>query len=176
MPKGIKGFQKGHKGFNTEETYKIIGEKTRERMVEICAGGKQPPWLKGKGFKKGHGALASKESYELRAKKISKALLGKPQYHQRGEKNNFWKGGITPINTQIRESLEMKIWKRAVLERDKFKCVLCGVEGVKFHVDHIKPFSLFPELRLALDNGRTLCVPCHKQTDTYLNKAKNYKR
>ena len=30
-------------------------------------------------------------------------------------------------------------------------------------------FSLFPELRLAIDNGRVLCVPCHKKTYSYLN-------
>src|SRR3990167_3375786 len=55
MPKGIKGFQKGHGGFVSEEAYKIIGEKTRARMRKICAGGKIPPWLKGKSpFVRGH--------------------------------------------------------------------------------------------------------------------------
>ena len=28
------------------------------------------------------------------------------------------------------------------------------------------------KIRQSKDNGRTLCVPCHKTTDTYLRKAK----
>ena len=62
MPKGIKGFQKGHKQFTTKEGYKKIGLKTKERMQKICVDGNMPPWLKGKGFKKGHGAFGTKES------------------------------------------------------------------------------------------------------------------
>jgi len=38
----------------------------------------------------------------------------------------------------------------------------------------IKPFAYFPELRLVIANGRTLCIPCHKKTDTYLSKATKF--
>lgn len=49
----------------------------------------------------------------------------------------------------------------AVLIRDNFTCVLCGQTEGKIQTDHIKPFSLYPELRLDINNGQTLCQSCH---------------
>ena len=115
-----------------------------------------------------------------------------------GSQSHFWKGGILKLTTSIRISQRSKIWKRAILERDKFSCVECGATHTKYHVDHIKRFTdIFKEflqkynqfspiedketlLRLSqthepfwdLSNGRTLCIPCHKKTETYLNKKK----
>lgn len=91
-----------------------------------------------------------------------------------GANCHFWKGGITPINTAIRMSYDYRLWREAVLKRDNYTCQICGIAGspgnfVLMHADHIKPFSLFPELRFAIDNGRALCVPCHEKTPTYLN-------
>lgn len=86
---------------------------------------------------------------------------------KRGEKNPCWKGGITPTNMVIRASAEYRLWRESVFLRDEYTCVWCGVRGGNLNADHIKPFAYFPELRFAIDNGRTLCVPCHKTTDTY---------
>lgn len=96
----------------------------------------------------------------------------------KGEKNPNWKGGITPVNKAIRSSFEYKEWRKSVFSRDDWTCQECGLRGDKvyLHADHIKPFAYFPELRLDLSNGRTLCVDCHKKTDSYLSKALiNYK-
>lgn len=102
---------------------------------------------------------------------------GKPRLNYRGENAPNWKGGITPVNVKIRSSLENKLWREAVFKRDNWTCVWCGArskEGMKvvINADHIKPFALFPELRFSVDNGRTLCTPCHKKTDTFAGKTR----
>ena len=38
----------------------------------------------------------------------------------------------------------------------------------------MKRDTLFPELRFAIENGITLCAICHRKTDTYGSKIKNY--
>ena len=90
-----------------------------------------------------------------------------------GEKSHLWRGGITSINMKIRNTLEMRLWREAVFKRDEFTCIWCGQFGGTLNADHIKSFSQFPELRFSIDNGRTLCIDCHKTTDTYL---RNYKK
>lgn len=93
-----------------------------------------------------------------------------------GKNNPKWKGGITPINQKIRKSIEYKLWRKSVFERDNYVCIFGGKEhGKKIQADHIKPFALYPELRFAIDNGRTLCEDCHKKTDTWGNNYRDKK-
>jgi len=93
----------------------------------------------------------------------------KSHYKNSGEKNNNWKGGITPANEKIRKSVQYKIWQFAVFSRDNWTCVFCGKRGGDLDADHIKMFAFHPELRFAIDNGRTLCKECHRKTPTYSN-------
>lgn len=90
----------------------------------------------------------------------------------RGELHHGWKGGISPENEKVRKSLDYKLWREAVFARDNFTCTWCGLKSgcgkaVTLNADHIKPFAYFPELRFEISNGRTLCVDCHRKTDTY---------
>jgi 5-methylcytosine-specific restriction endonuclease McrA len=86
-----------------------------------------------------------------------------------GSKNPYWKGGRDQSQS-IRKTIAYAEWRKIVFKRDNYTCKICGVRGVKIHADHIKRFRDYPELRLEPDNGRTLCVPCHRKTDTWGSK------
>lgn len=83
--------------------------------------------------------------------------------YRRGAANNMWRGGITPAIQKIRTGPQIKAWRNKVFERDDYTCQTCGRRGGYLHADHIQPFSLYPELRFEIDNGRTLCIPCHRK-------------
>ena len=93
---------------------------------------------------------------------VAKSQIGKYV----GEKGSNWKGGVSSQNEIIRRSYAYKRWRSLVFERDSYTCVICGKKG-EVCADHIKPFALYPDLRFDLDNGRTLCLDCHRNTETY---------
>ncbi len=97
----------------------------------------------------------------------------KPRPSIRGKNHHNWKGGVTPKNLIIRNSVEMKKWRHDVFKRDDYTCQNCKQRGGKLNADHIKPFCLYPESRFDLDNGRTLCVECHKLIGWSLFKMNN---
>lgn len=119
----------------------------------------------------------------IKGDKISKSKTGKSftksiearkaqSDRLKGDKSHFWKGGITKDSKIIRSSYDYKSWRESVFERDNHTCQLCNTRGGVLNADHIKPFAYFPELRFDINNGRTLCLGCHKQTDTYMGRAK----
>ena len=89
-----------------------------------------------------------------------------------GKNSHWWKGGITPINQLLRRRMEFQDWRKDIFKRDDYTCQICGERGCELNADHIKPFAYYPELRYDLNNGRTLCVLCHKNTPDYGNKAR----
>lgn len=131
--------------------------------------GKQNPF-----FGKKHSEETKEKNRKAHLGKTS-PFKGKPKPWLQGEKSPFWKGGITPINFKIRNSIQYKEWRERVFKRDNYTCIWCGVKSTKgkiviLNADHIKPFCLFPGLRFSISNGRTLCKDCHKTTDTYQMK------
>ena len=93
-----------------------------------------------------------------------------------GEKSYAWKGGHKSSEiSKLRSRGEYKRWRKTVLKRDNYTCVCCGYNGNdkgKLHVDHIKSFLNFPDLRYDVNNGRVLCKYCHIKTDNYGAKVR----
>lgn len=98
-----------------------------------------------------------------------------------GCKHYNWKGGITELNNKIRNCEKYRHWRLSIFKRDFYSCQSCKYHGKNIHADHIKPFYLIVkenniktleqaidcEELWSLENGRTLCVSCHKQTGTW---------
>lgn len=82
---------------------------------------------------------------------------------KRGSTHYRWRGGVTPHRIAIWNSAEYKTWRDSVMSRDGFKCIACGISRVALQADQIEPFALAEHLRFDVDNGRTLCVPCHRK-------------
>lgn len=144
---------------HSQETKNKISETLKKKGIKpITAGWNKgiPAWNKGK-TKKDYPQF-SNSGVKKGNSPWNKGTIGL----QAMEKHPNWKGGITPLNVKIRTSREYNLWRIAVFERDGYACILGGKEhGNKLNADHIKPFSTHPELRFAIDNGRTLCVSCH---------------
>lgn len=165
MIKGSKQTKEAKEKNRLSHLGKTVSEETKQKMsatMKIVGVGKwnkgKIPWNKGtKGVMK-----AWNKGLQVGWNRGLKSVFAK-------EKHWNWKGGITLINDGIRHSLEYKRWRTSVFERDDYTCVWCGARNglgktVVLNADHIKQFSDFPELRLEVSNGRTLCRPCHETT------------
>ena len=66
--------------------------------------------------------------------------------------------------------------KKAILERDGYKCVVCGKglkDGMELHVDHIKPKDKGGEA--TIENGQVLCGP-HNYQKKMFNQTETGKK
>ena len=95
----------------------------------------------------------------------------------------------TKEKQRIRGLWQGREWRDFVFKRDDYTCQICFKRGGKLEADHIVPFSYILKknnittieeaIECAelwdINNGRTLCVDCHKKTNTYGLGTKNYK-
>ena len=62
------------------------------------------------------------------------------------------------------QSYEWRRVRMVVLKNFGARCQCCGAtpaDGIKIHVDHIKPRRMFPHLALDVDNLQVLCEVCN---------------
>jgi 5-methylcytosine-specific restriction endonuclease McrA len=178
--------RKGHK--LSEETKAKIGnsnkgklkgrKRTPESIAKTVAGKKKGKyfnclvcnaefWRSPSNIKNGNCKFCSRECY-------LKWQIGRPKSEafkaycraRTGDKCPTWKGGITPEHMRIRNSLELRTWRKSVFLRDNYICQDCQAKSEKgktvyLHAHHLKSFSEYPELRFEINNGVTLCKKCH---------------
>jgi hypothetical protein len=141
---------------------KGVYKKTKEHLEKFLKIGKKTRIKKGQHLsKKTEIKKGQRMSIETEIKQGQ--YSGKKNNFYRGKKDSTWKGGVTPNNKMIRKSLEYKLWRKAVFEKDDWTCQKYKIRGGKLHPHHIKNFSEFPELRFAIDNGITLSERAHKE-------------
>lgn len=78
----------------------------------------------------------------------------------KGRHGNF----VTKSGDAFFDSDEWKALRYRVLRHYGAACQCCGrtrADGLKLHVDHIKPRSRFPELALEFSNLQVLCEDCN---------------
>lgn len=106
-----------------------------------------------------------------------KAVCAKRNF--KGVNNPNYRGGINPLNKQIRNSFQYRQWRSDVFTRDDFTCQDCGKHGGNLEAHHtpksfaeiIKEYNIKTlqdalncEELWSINNGRTLCEKCHNKT------------
>ncbi len=178
-------FIKGHKSLSKrsgnlvlcenckKEFYKSINSK-RKFCSQTCY------WK----FKKGkHHSWGYKISQKMKNKKktpehimkVANANRGQKRPNISGENHWNWQGGKSFINERWNRRRVYRLWKKTILERDNFTCQKCKKRGGELVGHHIFNFADFPEFKLSIDNGITLCKNCHIQFHKKYGKRNNTK-
>lgn len=93
---------------------------------------------------------------------------------------------ITPLYKLIRTIPQYKVWRQSVFERDQWTCQICKKQGGDLNADHVlqlaKILKIYNILSIEeaiknehlwnISNGLTLCIECHRKTETYGKQIK----
>jgi hypothetical protein len=188
MPKGVykhkvqQGFQKGHKiGIGNKNTTGFIFSNISKQKMSKASKGKKKSEIHKQNISKARIGVKNPMWKKVPWNKNKSGFVGfwrnKKRPEISGEKSHLWKGGISKVNKTERQlvmqTIEYKFWRKSCFERDNFTCQKTGINGGKLVVHHINNFADFPELRVAIDNGITLCEKCHKEFHKIYGKRNN---
>jgi NUMOD3 motif. len=126
-------------------------EETREKIRQTLRSGKFIKCI-----------ICGKDTYVAKSVSNRKYCSNKCFYIGFSGKNNpNWTGAKYKPYKHYRNARYIN-WRKQVFERDTYTCQKCFIKGGYLHPHHLKSYTFFPEFRYEVDNGKTLCVECHK--------------
>lgn len=159
--------------FYSEEHKRHISEgmKRHRRTKEHCRNLSRSK--KGKGLSPEH--IRALSEAQKRRGTIPPSQRGRIPWNYRG---------ATKLQAHIRKLYEYRQWRSDVFTRDNFTCKNCKQKGGRLNADHIKEFAkILQEYNILtvkealtcaelwnINNGRTLCIPCHKNRKKWEGK------
>ena len=156
MPKGLRGFQKGHSKFKgVEKGWFKKGFTPHNKGIPHTEEFKKNMSLIKRGCKGSFGMLGKKWTPEHRKKIVEYWKNNRPA-------NWIDDRSLVKNKFQGRDNLAYRNWRLSVYKRDKYKCRInnggcCG----RIIAHHILSFTYYPELRYEINNGITLCLAHH---------------
>lgn len=190
--KGRSPWNKGLKGWRilSDETRKKIGDAHRGKKVNVSEETRRKISQANKGkMPKNLAMLHALPRTEEWKRNISRANKGKKLTEETKRKISDTKRNLlSPLYKAIRRCFKSHNWRTQIFNRDNFICIFCKKRGGELNADHY-PKRFVDVLRdndittmeqafdckelWDINNGRTLCLNCHSQTETWGNKYKN---
>ena len=67
---------------------------------------------------------------------------------------------------------KIKKWSKAVKERDNYTCLRCSKKATGYNINahHVIPKEYYLESAFDIDNGVTLCAPCHRSFHAFVDR------
>lgn len=90
--------------------------------------------------------------------------------YKKGNEHPRYDHSISYEERQLkRKYYSYKEWVKNVYKRDNYTCQSCWQYSGKLNAHHIMPYRAYPELRVELSNGITLCDFCHRTFHSIYN-------
>ena len=91
-----------------------------------------------------------------------------------GSKHPCWNPKLThKYRIDRRLMIENNEWRKAVFERDQYTCCKCGHPSSCLNAHHLYGYADNPDKRVDVDNGRSLCLSCHKEFHKKYGRKRN---